>query len=80
MKLNFICFAMAIAEQTTTWETTTTEFTTQFDDWCGRHHDTLESFTRQVSILKETLLCQGKLAARRDCPTTNDSLNTSSYP
>ena len=49
MKLNLIFFAGAIAEQTTTWETTTTEFTTRVDDWCGRHHDTLESFTQQVS-------------------------------
>ena len=50
MKLNLILFAGAIAEQTTTWETTTTEFTTRVDDWCGRHHDTLESFTQQVFI------------------------------
>ena len=50
MKLNLILLAAATAEQTTTWETTTTEFTTKADDWCGRHHDTLESFTRQVCL------------------------------
>ena len=49
MKLNLIFFAAAAA-QTTTWETTTTEFTTKADEWCGRHHDTLESFTQQVCL------------------------------
>ena len=52
MKINLICLVAAAAGQTTTWETTTTEYTTKVDDWCGRHHDTLESFTRQVSLKK----------------------------
>ena len=51
MKLSLIFLAATAAEQTTTWEpTTTTMFTTKADDWCGRHHDTLESFTQQVCL------------------------------
>ena len=51
MKLSLIFLAAIAAGQTTTWEpTTTTMFTTKADDWCGRHHDTLESFTRQVCL------------------------------
>ena len=51
MKLSLIFLAATAAGQTTTWEpTTTTMFTTKADDWCGRHHDTLESFTRQVCL------------------------------
>ena len=54
MKLNLIFLAATAAGQTTTWEpTTTTMFTTKADDWCGRHHGTLEEFTQQVCLKSE---------------------------